>query len=202
MANLFDKAKTKAKSAPVKKDEKVSIKVVGKEFDDNLKMLAELREKIEQLEAQKAVAESVVKETAIRKFDEIYLKNKVNPGSFNVLSESASVMVIPNDKYIKIDESRFNELKDTYSDDVVTEKTEFVLNAELLEKYGEVLSDLIQNSDKISDDDKDTLISARTSYSVSKGSIDKAFTVGKGEVVDFIRDINPIFNLKNPKLNS
>lgn len=199
--NLFKSAKDKAAKSVDKKNDKLHIHVKGEEFDQNLIKIAQLQEQIDMLEAQLAISQGIVKDAGINAFVENYTKTGGYPGSFVLSSDSeASVMFIPMDKYFKCDENRFNDLKDSYGDDVVTEKTEFVLNPTLLDKYGEVLSNLIENSDEISDDDKAELIQAKVTYSVSKGAIEKAFTWGKGKVADFVRDIQPIFSMKGAKL--
>ena len=198
--NLFKNAKAKAPKAD-KKNDKLNITIPGSEFDQNLSQIAKLQEQIDLLEAQLAMAQGVVKEVGIKTFNDVYEKTGGYPGSFILSSDSeASIMFVPSDRYIKCDENRFNELKDAYGDDVVTEKTEFVLNPVLVDKYGEILSNLIENSTDISDDDKSELIQAKVSYSVSKGAIEKAFTWGKGKVSDFIRDIQPIFAMKGAKV--
>lgn len=201
MANLFDKAKSKAAKVVDKKNDKLNIHIEGIEFDQNLVQIAQLQSQIDVLEAQLAISQGIVKESAIKEFVKVYEKTGGYPGSFILSSDSqASVMFVPMDKYIKCDENRFNDLKDAYGDDVVTEKTEFVLNPTLVDKYGEVLSNLISNCDDISDDDKSELIQAKVAYSVSKGAIEKAFTWGKGKVADFIQNIQPIFAMKGAKL--
>jgi len=200
--NLFSKAKDKASSNVKSKNDKLNITIKGSEFDQNLTQIAKLQEQIDLLEAQLAVAQGYVKDAGMKAFVDTYTKTGGYPGSFILSSDSeASVMITPMDKYIKCDENRFNELKDAYGDDVVTEKTEFVLNPVLVDKYGEVLSNLIENSTDISDDDKADLIQAKVAYSVTKGSIEKAFTWGKGKVADFIRDIQPIFAMKGAKVS-
>jgi hypothetical protein len=199
--NLFNAAKTKAAKTTDKKNDKLIVHVKGDETDIALVKMVELETQIDQLTAELEVAKGIVKEAAFKAFIDIYAKNGEYPGSFIVTTDSgANIMSIPMDKYLKCDENRFNELKDTYGDDVVTEKTEFVLNASLVDKYGEVLSNMIENSTDISDDDKAELIQARVAYSVSKGAIEKAFTWGKGKVNDFIRDIQPIFATKGAKV--
>lgn len=199
--NLFAKAKEKGAAKAEKKNDKMNITVKGAEFDQNLTKMAQLEAQIGQLTAELEMAKGIVKEIGIKTFNDVYAKTGGYPGSFILCSDSqSSIMFVPMDKYIKCDENRFNELKDAYGDDVVTEKTEFVLNADLIDKYGEVLSDLIEHCPDIADDDKGELIQAKVAYSVSKGSIEKAFTWGKGKVVDFIRDIQPIFAMKNAKV--
>jgi len=202
MANLFDKAKSKAPKAD-KKNDKLNITIKGSEFDTNLIQIAKLQEQIDLLESQLAMSQGYVKDAGMKAFIDAYTKTGGYPGSFILSSDSqASIMFVPSDRYIKCDENRFNDLKDSYGDDVVTEKTEFVLNPILVDKYGEVLSNLIENSLDINDDDKSELIQAKVTYSVSKGSIEKAFTWGKGKVADFISDIQPIFALKGAKTQS
>lgn len=198
--NLFSKAKDKASSNVKSKNDKLNITITGDEFDQNLTQIAKIQEQIDILEAQLSVAQGYVKDAGMKAFIDTYNKTGGYPGSFILSSDSqSSIMFIPMDKYIKCDENRFNELKDAYGDDVVTEKTEFILNPTLVDKYGEVLSNLIENSTDISDGDKSELIQAKVAYSVSKGSIEKAFTWGKGKVADFIRDIQPIFAMKGAK---
>lgn len=198
--NLFAKAKEKAPKSD-KKNDKLIVSVKGKEFDDMLSKIPDLESRIDQLTAELEVARGIVKEVGMNTFNDVYVKTGGYPGSFILASESeASIMFVPTDRYIKCDENRFNDLKDIYGDDVVTEKTEFVMNPALLEKYGEILSDLIQNCDEIAEDDKSELFQAKVNYSVSKGAIEKAFTWGKGKVAEFIRDIQPVFSMKLAKL--
>lgn len=200
MGNLFDKAKAKGSKSTKVNNDKLIVKIDSDEFDQSLVKMAELESQISQLTAELEIAKGVVKDTGVYTFENIYTKNGGYPGSFIMSSKSdASVMFIPMDKYIKCDEQRFNELKDIYGDDIVTEKTEYNINSALLDKYGEIISDLIENCNEISDDDKSELIQAKVSYSVSKGAIEKAFTWGKGMVSDFIRDIQPVFSLKSAK---
>lgn len=197
--NLFAKAKQAEKPAP-KKNDKLNVVIEDGEFEKNLVKMAELSEQIDYLTAELSVAQSVVKEYGVKTFNDVYEKSGGYPGSFIMSTPSeASIMFTPSDKYIKCDETRFNELKDSYGDDVVTEKTEFVINADLLEKYGEIISNLIEGCDDIPTKDKEALFQSKTTYSVSKGAIEKAFTWGKGKVVDFIRDIQPIFTMRNAK---
>jgi len=198
--NLFAKAKSKAAGKAEKKNDKLNILVKGEEFDTNLTKIAHLESQIDQLTAELEMSKGFVKDVGISTFLETYKSTGGYPGSFILSSESdSSIMFVPMDKYIKCDDARFNELQETYGEDVVTEKTDFVINPALLEKYGEVLSDLIQGSPDIDEKDKDDLFQAKTTYSVTKGAIEKAFTWGAGKVEDFIRDIQPIFAMKGAK---
>lgn len=200
--NLFVKAKEKAPKTD-KKNDKLIVSIKGKEFDEMLSKIPDLEAKIDQLTAELEMARGVVKEVGINTFNDVYIKTGGYPGSFILSSESeASIMFVPTDRYVKCDENRYNDLKEVYGEDTVTEKTEFVMNPVLLEKYGEILSDLIQNCDDIAEDDKGELFQAKVNYSISKGAIEKAFTWGKGKVIDFIKDIQPVFTMKLAKFKN
>ena len=204
-SNMFTKVKADAAKTSAKKNDKLNVVIDNGEFVKDLKDMLDLDEQIDILTARRDIAKSNIKTTGIVKFNDIYQKTGGNPGSFIMSTpDGLSVMFVPSDGYIKCDEARFTELKDTYGDDVVTEKTEMTINLPTLDKpslktgmtIGDILSDMIENSTDISDDDKDSLFQAKTSYSVTKGAIDKAFTWGKGKVSDFVRDIQPIFSIK------
>lgn len=201
--NLFDKAKTTPK-AKAKKDDKETVMVVDAEFDSNLKKFAELKPMLDNLTAQMEVAKAAVKEVCITEYKKLYSTLKRNPGSFIVSTlDGANVMLVPSDKYITIDEDRSEELKETYGENIVKETTDYAFNSALLEKYMEVLSDMIMNSDKIAETDKENLIVASTKYSVKSGSIDEVFNISsdtKTEVSSIIEDLQPVFSVKNPKL--
>lgn len=198
--NLFDKARAKGVAKVEKKNDKLSVFLSGEEIDTNLVKMVQLETQIDQLTAELEMSKGIVKNAAFKAFIDTYINTGGYPGSFIITTESeASIMAVPMDKYIKCDEVRFNELQKTYGENVVTEKTEFVINPALLEKYGEVLSDLIQGSPDIDEKDKDDLFQANFTYSVTKGAIEKAFTWGAGKVEDFIRDIQPIFVMKGAK---
>ena len=66
------------------------------------------------------------------------------------------------------------------------------------DKYGEVLSRLIEESDEISDDDKGKIIKAVTAFSVAKGTIDVMKSYGKVE--DVMNEVKPVIALKNVEI--
>jgi hypothetical protein len=116
--------------------------------------------------------------------------------------QGASVMVVVQDKYKSINEERANYLKETYGEDIVDEATEFKFNNEVLERNQEVISELIETCDKISDKDKETLIVGVTKYSVKKGLIDSIYKVAKDKgvnVTTLLAEVEPQLQLKSPK---
>ena len=198
MANLFDKSKEKATSKKVDKHEVVEI---AKRFEGDLKRMAEIDIAMAALEAEKATLDSGVSEAGKTAMIDLYNKKSSFPGSIKMVAGLRSFLFITTDKYLKIDEDRAKELSETYGEEVVTEKTVFTLNPTLVEKYSQVLSDLIIHSKKISDQDKENLIESNTSWTVTKGMIDKLrnATFAKFNLSTLIEDLRPIFSVKANK---
>ena len=113
----------------------------------------------------------------------------------NASGDTAQAMFMVTDKYIKIDEPRAEQLKETYGDDIVAEETTFAFDAKMLEKYADVISELIENSNKIAEDDKAKLIVATTTHTVAKGTIDKLDKYG--DVATMVQEVKPVVMMKN-----
>jgi len=199
---MFDQiAKGTTVKKTAKKDDKPVINIAGDEFDVNLKAFVALSDQEKQVKTQLTMVKGYIKEVSLDKWFGLYKTTGKYPGSALVTSDSeASYLLAPSDRYLKLDEENAERLKGKYGDDIVTEDVEFAFNSQLLNKYAEVISNFIQTSTDISDDDKMKLIVANKSLSVTKGSIEKALTVGGGNVQDFLDDIQPIYALKTPKL--
>lgn len=201
MSNLFDKAKKTTTKKSTKKNDIPLINIKGEDFDKKLREFAKLKKETDELKTQLSLVQTDIKETTIPKWCELYKEKKSYPGSALVTSDSeSSFMFVPNDKYSSIDEERADELRDKYGDEIIQEDVTYSFNSNLLEKYASVLSELIENSNEIDDEDKEKLIIANTKISIQKGTIEKAFSLGKEEEIeDFIDEINPVYTLKNPK---
>ncbi len=201
MANIFSTAKTKSVDKKTKTNDRPVIKIKGDDFDTNLKAFVNLKSESDRIKTRLELTLNFIKSIALDNYCNIYRKNKSNPGTIEIQSDSNdSFLLAPNDKYITVNKERADELKGKYGDDIVTETTKYAFNPDLLEKYADILSDLIQNCSDIDDDDKDNLIVAENAFTVAKGSIDRALTLGK-DVKEFIDDIQPIFQVKSAKLN-
>ncbi|NPV12931.1 MAG: hypothetical protein HPY57_14260 [Ignavibacteria bacterium] len=201
--NLFEKAKKESKTKSVKKDEKIIVNVPGAEFAEKLEKFATLKAQMDELKAELAMSQEFVKNVGIEEFAKLVETNKINVGSFILVSEKGgSVMVLPTKKYITIDESAAENLKETYGEDIVDEETSYGFNTEILMKNMDIISDLIQNSDAISQEDKDALIEATTKYAINKDALDKVYNLAKKSgksVAEVIADIQPVFQNKNAK---
>ena len=180
--SLFASAKTVEKKSE-KKDEKQSIVLTEAQFpgiSKKLQDLTEIREKIADWEANGKMIEGVIKEIGKEKFAELYAKEKSNPGSFILKGEQGGAMMcILMDKYLTIDGGRADQLKQNFGADCVTCTTEYSFNPSLLEKYEEVLSELIMGSNKINEEDKSELIIAKQKWRTEIPLTTSVQTLGK-----------------------
>lgn len=205
MASLFEKAK---KSAPAKttksKDEKVRISIKEEGFFDKIKTLETLQERMKRDKAEADMISDEVKEIGKAEWSRLYDKTGKNPGSVMLEAKEgldvSQVMLVPSDGYIKIGEDRAEYLVETFGEDIVEEKTNFSFDSEMVQKYGEILSQLIESCDEIDEDDKEKIVKATVSYSISKGTIDKLKTYSNKtdiEISSIVEEIKPIIAIKN-----
>jgi len=88
----------------------------------------------------------------------------------------------------------------SYGNDIVEESTTFAFDNEMVDKYGEVISNLIEMSDEISEADKAKIIKAVTKFSVAKGTIDKFKVYGGADVFGVMEAVRPVVALKGPEV--
>ena len=200
MANLFAKAK---KAAPAKttaaKDKKVRLQVTDPTFFSKVEKLEQLNDTLKSAKAQADMISDEIKDMAKSEWVDYYSQTGKNPESVMIVQEvagdTAQVMFIPTDKYITVTEARAEELRETYGEEIVEEETTFSFDSTMIEKYGEVLSMLIENCADITDADKEKIIKATTKYSVAKGTIDKLNQYG--DVTEVMEAVKPVVALKN-----
>jgi hypothetical protein len=205
---LFDKAK---KSAPAKttkaKDEKVRLRVTDTDFFEKIQRLETLQENLKRDKAEADIISDEVKDIGKELWSRNYLSTGKNPGSVMLESkqglDTAQVMFLPTDKYITINEDRAAELVETFGESAVEEKTSFSFDNEMIDKYGEVISQLIESCPDISEEDKEKIIKATVSYSVAKGTIDKlkSYSEESGlEIVSILDEVKPVIAIKNVEI--
>lgn len=203
MANLFQKAKTNGTEKPVKASNKTEVVVKDSVLEANIKRLAQINTEMDSLKAEQGDLTSQVKSRAIEEFTSLYNREKKYLGSFNLVAGTSSLMVIPTDKYLTIDEEKFNYLKKEYGAEMVEEKDTYILDTEMVEKYGDIISKLIEKCKDIPDEDKAKLIKVETKRSVRKGTIQVIFEKFKkftgNKLSGLVSDIQPVFQLKNVK---
>jgi hypothetical protein len=197
--NLFSKAKSTAPKTSAKKDEKVRINLNDSDFFNKVSMLESIQDRMKSDKAQADMLADEIKDLSKEEWVRLYEKTGKNPGSIFVESiqdgQTAQVMFVPSDKYITLNPDRAEVLIDKYGQDIVEEKTTFSFDNDMIEKYGEILSNLIMNSRDISEGDKERIIKATSTYSVAKGTIDKMKFYGPiNEIMD---EVKPVVALKN-----
>ena len=200
MANLFAKAKGKAETKTTKdKDKKVRIRVADNDFFEKVTKLETLQERMKADKAKADMIADELRDTGKSEWAKLFEKTGKNPGSVmleNVQGEdTAQLMFVPTDKYITITPERADALKEEYGDTIVEEKTTFAFDNEMVDKYGEVISSLIEACGDISDEDKAKIIKAVTVFSVAKGTIDKLNDYGA--VAEVMENVKPVVALKN-----
>lgn len=203
MANLFKKAASKATTkTTAKKDDKVRVDAGDQTFFNKIKSLEVINDRLKADKARADMISDEVRDICKDKWAELYQKSGKNPGSIMVEArdgeDTSQVMFIPTDKYITITPDKAEALREEYGDDIVTETTTFSFDEAMIEKYGEVLSNLIENSDEIEKNDKDLIIKAVAKLTIAKGTIDVMKQYGKiNEVMEAVR---PVVMLKNPEV--
>ena len=203
MSNLFAKAKSTATTKTTdKKDSKVRIDINDVEFFDKIQKFEQLNDRMKSDKAKADMIADEIKDLGKEKWSEMYQKTGKNPGSVMLESklgeDTAQVMFVPSDKYISLTADKAETLREEFGDYIVEEKTTFSFDNDMIEKYGEVLSMLIENCSDISDADKGKIIKATTVFSVSKGTIDVMKKYG--EVSEVMEQVKPVIALKGAEV--
>ncbi len=204
MANLFAKAVKSATPKTIKaKDEKVRIKIDDSGFFDKIEKLEQLQDTMKIAKAKADMISDELRDLGKTEWAKLYDKTGKNPGSVmlehvNVTDDVAQLMFVPSDKYITINADRADELREAFGEEIVEEETTFGFDSTMIEKYGEVLSRLIEECGDISEKDKEKIITATTKFSVAKGTIDKFTTYG--DVSEVMEAVKPVVSLKNVEI--
>jgi len=187
--NLFASA-TKVKETAKKTDKKV---INAPELGNKIQRFAELKQLIDSATGELKMIEGDIKGIGKKLFMSEYKQQKSTPDNFKIQDETGnSCMFICMDKYTIVDETKAGILANF--DGLLAENVVYKFNADLVEKYGAVLSELILNCPDIDDLDKGNLISGEKTFSVAKGSIDRLMQYANPEQVYEL--INPIVALK------
>jgi hypothetical protein len=218
MANMFSKAKAKPKATTKKATEKVNVtpkfetQEEMKEFHNKLAKFAKTKKEMNKLKAELGQYDAVIKEIGKEEFIKLLETSGKRETSYILSTDyEGSVLVTVQDKYKTIDAERAEYLNETYGDfdedgnvidSIVDEDTKFQFNMTVLERNQDVIAELIENCDDISEDDKENLIECVTKYSIKKGTIDKLYKLSKDKGIDIetlFEEIQPILSLKSEK---
>jgi hypothetical protein len=187
--NLFATA-TKVKETTKKTDKKVIISSI---LGSKVQRYAELKQMIDSATGELKMIEGDIKSVGKDLFMKEYRSQRSTPDNFKIQDDTGNAcMFICMDKYTIVDEGKASILGQF--DGLLAENVVYKFNADLVEKYGAVLSELIINCPDIDDLDKGNLITGEKTFSVAKGSIDRLMQYDNPEQVFEL--INPIVALK------
>lgn len=198
MANLFDKAKATGATKKVEKHEVVNMP----QFTETLKSIEEIDVQMAELQAKRELLDSEIREAGKEAMVKLYNSKQAFPGTLKIVAGERSFQFITADRYIKLDVDRFNELIENYGSELVEENTRYFFNNAILEKHQDVISDLIQNCTKISQEDKDNLLESETSFSIKKGTLSNLANLAKtfkSTIDNLVAEIRPVFMVKITK---
>ena len=199
--SLFTKAK---KVAPAKvksgKDEKVRIKIQDASFFDKVEKFEQLNDSMKRDKAKADMISDELRDLGREEWAKLYESTGKNPDSVMLEyvkenDDTAQLMFLATDRYISITPARAEELQETYGESIVEEKTTFSFDNDMIEKYGEIISRMIEESTEIAEKDKEKIIKATTSFSVAKGTIDNFSKLG--DVQELMEATKPVVALKN-----
>lgn len=190
--------KVVAKKETVKKDTKPTVTVKGQDFAEKVEKFNELKEVKKNAEAEMKSLEGDIKSTCLGEYVKLYTNMKRNPESINVQTEKGNkVMFVVVKKYVgAVDEDRATELREKYGDSFVEEKSEMIMNNDLLNKYADQLEALIMGNDFMTEAEKEELFVQKVTFNIKSDAINEAFTAGKGDVEGLISDTNPVLMLR------
>ena len=199
--NIFAEAKEKSTSSV--KTGSVVVTINEPKFHLSVTRLSEIISEKEKLSKEESTLAEEVKKRGFDEFVNKFNELKSYPGTISIVStgmkgaKPASFIFVPNDRYEKIGNEKFIELQKTFGSSIVEETTEYVVDKTLADKYGEILSDMIKRSKRISKEDKAKLIKATVSYSVKKGTLAKANLFGKNSIDSVLESVSPVFSVKD-----
>lgn len=189
------------KETVAKKDLKPVAKVAGEDFAVKLKKFNTLKEEIKDKTAEQKALEGDIKSTCLDEFKKLYHDKKRNPESIKVESEKGDkIMFIVVKKYTgSVDEERATELREKYGETFVEEKSEMIMNNDLLNKYSDKLEALIMSADFMTEDEKEELFVQKVTYNIKSDAIDEAYTLAEGDVDGLMSDICPVLMVKETR---
>jgi hypothetical protein len=198
MPNLFSTSNAKQKPVTIK-ETNPKINIQNLDFFEKVKELEIIQERMKHDKIKSDSLSNQVKEIGKSEWIKLYESNKENPGSIIVESstnnESASIMIVPNDRYISIDKLKAEKLAEKFGEELISREITYTFDNRMVELYGEIISKLIEESDEIAEKDKDKIIKAVEGYSIKKGVID--ILPEFGSVSEVMNEINPIMTMRN-----
>jgi hypothetical protein len=172
--SLFDVAT--AAPAKTKKDAAPQVQIDG--IGDEIERYDELKAIIKNAEAEQEVIGGRIREVAKDKYLEVYEKMGRRPTTIALTDDGKEILFTVQDRY-KIVTPEKEEILKSY-DNLLGIEVTYKFNNEVLdkenqngEKIGDVINDLIMNSEDIPDDLKSRLLTVTRKASVKQGTIER-----------------------------
>lgn len=187
--NLFQKAEEKA---PKKSSSKDKEQVIVEGIESQIMRYDELKAIIDNATAEKELIGGKLKEIGKEEFLRIYSERNKVPENFDLADGDQRILFIVMDKYKKVEPEKVPLLKELGG--LLEEVTTYTFNNEVLDRVGDIVSDLIMGSDKLTEKDKEKLLVATKTTAIKKGSIDRLMDYEDPDSVFVL--IEPILALK------
>ena len=177
--NLLATASVK-KTAKAADDKEIVI-VKDKTVSNALSAYEKAKRDIDTATKAKVEAEGIIKPHANKLWLAKVEETSKKPESFILSSDKHddSLLYIVSDAYKKLDQERYDYLKETYGEDLVSDNSEYTMDKRMIQKYGAEISVAIMGAAGIPDEDKDKIIQKIEKYSVKKGTIESLKDIAK-----------------------
>lgn len=180
---------------------KKEVKVV--KLDDyyyfKISRLKIINDKLKEFEEESKNISTELKEEGKKEWIKIYEETGENPDSILLEASEydhvARVLYVPSDKYISVNEKNAGDLKKKFGDGIVEETTTYQFDPKMVDKWGDIISKLIEESDEILESDKEKIIKSVTTYSIKKGAID--ILPDFGDIAEVFEQVKPVVSLKS-----
>lgn len=207
MANLFTTAKRTKKTTTAKKEH---LRLVPKNVDqdelfESIKEFEQIEVQTKKLAARGDMLKGELKDIALDSWLERYEEDGKNPGSVMIEAKSstddvAQFMFVPTDRFLTIrSQEQADELEEKFGEGIVQRETTFSFDPKMLEKYSDVISQLIEDCDEIKDSDKGKLFVATETYKVAPGTLNRLSDFDES-VKEVFESVKPVVALKNPQV--
>lgn len=176
-------------------------KLVQVNLGTDLVDLLNLQTKIKEYTSEANEIQERVKGEGISTFVKLYETEGSYPGSFVMQSEGAQIMVVPSEKYIKINEEKANELSLQWGDNIVEEVKTYSTDAKLFTKYKDVIESFLATSPEISEEDREKFFVEKSEFQIRKGTLSSLNeNYDPIEFGSIIEETKPVFSLKDLQL--
>jgi hypothetical protein len=177
---IFKLAKITEKTTSKGKEKRQGVAIEGIESD--ISRYDELKAIMKNAKAESDLIGGRIKEVGFQKWLELYEQNGTNPNSIDLIDGDENIMLQVKDSYKKVEPEKRAILQENYPDLLETTIV-YTMDTTLLDKYGEVLTNLINNSKDIEEKDKEKLVKGESTTTIKSGSVDKLLNYPNPEEV-------------------